>query len=319
VILVVSHAGDDHLAPVLTELDRIGGEAAVVDTSTIPATTAMCAEHATGADRWRLRLADGTWLDLGTCRSGWWRRPLPSMPDLRIPDQAQAAWAANETFEAMAGFWDALPITWVSPRRSIELSMMKTWQLPTARSAGLEVPRTMITSDPEQARAFIDRIGLGGVICKAFSATQDNWRETRLVGEAEYDLLDRVAVAPVIFQELVPAEVDLRITVVGEQCFPAALYSQELPYPLDFRLFLDRHPGVRMEPTELPNEVEEKLLWLLKFAGLRYGAVDMRRTPDGRYVFLEVNPAGQWRFVEDVTGQPITAAMARLLTDLDAA
>jgi len=65
--------------------------------------------------------------------------------------------------------------------------------------------------------------------------------------------------------------------------------------------------------------VETGLLRLLKHAGLRYGAIDMRRTPDGRYVFLEVNPAGQWRFVEEVTGQPITAAMASLLTDLDEA
>lgn len=318
-ILLVSHAGDDHLAPVLTELDRIGGEAVVVDTSTIPVSTAMCAEQATGGDRWRLRMADGTWLDLRGCRSGWWRRALPSSPDPRIPDRGQAAWAANETYEAMTGFWDALPITWVSPPRSVELSMMKTWQLPAARAAGLEVPRTMVTSDPGQARAFIDRIGLGSVVCKAFSATQDNWRETRLVGEAEYELLDRVAVAPVIFQELVPAEVDLRVTVVGERLFAAAVHSQELAYPLDFRLFLDRGPGVRMEPTELPAEVEEGLLRLLKSAGLRYGAVDLRRTLDGRHVFLEVNPSGQWRFVEDVTGQPITAAMARLLTDLDAA
>jgi glutathione synthase/RimK-type ligase-like ATP-grasp enzyme len=140
-----------------------------------------------------------------------------------------------------------------------------------------------------------------------------------MVGEAEYQLLDRVAVAPVIFQEFVPAEVDLRITVVGEQFFAAAIHSQELPYPLDFRLFLDRDPGVRMEPTELPTEVEGGLMRLLKSAGLRYGAIDMRRTPSGRHVFLEVNPSGQWRFVEEVTGQPITAAMARLLTHLNAA
>ena len=119
--------------------------------------------------------------------------------------------------------------------------------------------------------------------------------------------------------EFVPAEVDLRITVVGEEFFAAAVHSQELPYALDFRLFLEQGPGVRMDPTELPDEVEEALLRLLKHAGLRYGAIDMRRTPDGRHVFLEVNPAGQWLLVEEVTGQPITAAMARLLTELDQA
>ena len=318
-ILLVSHDDDDHLAPVLSELDRMGSEAVVVDTSSMPSVTAMSASHAPDGDRWRLRLANGSWLDLSSCGSGWWRRALPAQPDMRILDPTQAAWAANETYEAMAGFWDAVPITWVSPPAAIQTSMMKTWQLPAARAAGLEVPATLVTSDPEEARAFIDRIGLGKVICKAFSATRENWRETRMVGEAEYALLDQVAVAPVIFQEFVPAEVDLRVTVVGEELYAAAIHSQELPYALDFRLFLETGSGVRMSATQLPDEVEAGLLRLLKHAGLRYGAIDMRRTPDGRYVFLEVNPAGQWRFVEEVTGQPITAAMAGLLTDLDKA
>jgi len=78
--------------------------------------------------------------------------------------------------------------------------------------------------------------------------------------------------------------------VIGERLIAAAIHSQELPYPLDFRLFLDRDPGVRMEPTERPAEVEQGLLRLLKSAGLRYGAVDLRRTPGGRHVFLKVNP-----------------------------
>ena len=316
-ILLVSHPADDHLTPVLSALDRIGSRSVVVDTSTLPGATAVSSGHSARGDRWRLRLEDGSWLDLSDCRAGWWRRALPPGPDPRISDPAQASWAANETFEAMSGFWDAVPITWVSPRRAIETTMMKTWQLPAARSAGLDVPDTLVTSDPDEARAFVGRIGLGRVICKAFSATLENWRETRVVGAEEYALLDQVSLAPVIFQELVPAEVDLRITVVGEEVFAAAIHSQELAYPLDFRLFLETGPGVRMSPTELPREVEEGLLRLLKSAGLRYGAIDMRRTPDGRHVFLEVNPAGQWRFVEEVTGQPITAALARLLTDLD--
>ena len=316
-ILLVSHDDDDHLAPVLSELDRTGSERVVVDTSRIPSTVHVSAAHSPAGDRHRLRLEDGTWLDLAECRSGWWRRALPSPHDPRVLDPAQAAWAANETFEAMSGFWDALPITWVSPPRAIETSMMKTWQLPTARAVGLDVPDTLVTNDPDEARGFIDRVGLGNVVCKAFSATPENWRETRVVEAAEYALLDRLVVAPVIFQELVPAEVDLRITVVGEEFFVAAVHSQELPYALDFRLFLEIGAGVRMEPATLPPDVEECLLRLLKQAGLRYGAIDMRRTPDGRHVFLEVNPAGQWRFVEEVTGQPITAAMARLLTELD--
>ena len=113
--------------------------------------------------------------------------------------------------------------------------------------------------------------------------------------------------------------VDRRVTVVGEEVFAAAIHSQELAYPLDFRISLDQGAGVRMTPTTLPDEVGDALVRLLKVAGLRYGAVDMRRTPDGRHVFLEINPAGQWRFVEEVTGQPMTAAVARLLTDLDSA
>lgn len=318
-ILLVSHPGDDHLAPVQAELGRIRRQSVLLDTSQLPVSTAMYSAHSPCRDERRLRLPDGTWLDLGSCRSGWWRRALPPTPDPRITDPVQSAWAANETFEALSGFWEALPIAWVSPPRVIEKTMMKTWQLPAARQAGLEIPDTLVTSDPEAARAFIDRVGLGKVVCKAFSATPEHWRETRLVTEAEYAVLDRVAAAPVIFQAFVPADVDLRITVVGEQLFPAAVHSQDLPYPLDFRLYLDSGSRVLIEPAELPQEVQRCLLVLLKSAGLRYGAIDMRRTPDGRHVFLEINPAGQWRFVEEATGQPVTAALARLLADLDTA
>jgi len=52
---------------------------------------------------------------------------------------------------------------------------------------------------------------------------------------------------------------------------------------------------------------------LMRRLGLVYGAIDLRLTPDGRYVFLEINPAGQFLYVEQQTGQPIAAALAALL------
>jgi hypothetical protein len=49
--------------------------------------------------------------------------------------------------------------------------------------------------------------------------------------------------------------------------------------------------------------------------GLVYGAIDLRLTPEGRYVFLEINPSGQFLYVEHATGQPITAALAKALIE----
>ena len=71
--------------------------------------------------------------------------------------------------------------------------------------------------------------------------------------------------------------------------------------------------SARMEAVELPEDVIARLRNLMKRLGLVYGAIDMRLTPDGRYVFLEINPAGQWLFVEQQTGQPITKSLVRLL------
>ena len=63
----------------------------------------------------------------------------------------------------------------------------------------------------------------------------------------------------------------------------------------------------------LPDDVLDKLRQLMSILRLVYGAIDMRLTPDGEYVFLEVNPAGQWQFVEERTAQPITDALASYL------
>ena len=67
----------------------------------------------------------------------------------------------------------------------------------------------------------------------------------------------------------------------------------------------------------MPDEVVVKLRAFMGVLGLIYSAIDMRLTPDGEYVFLEVNPAGQWLFIEDRTGQPITAAVAEHLLTSD--
>jgi glutathione synthase/RimK-type ligase-like ATP-grasp enzyme len=84
-------------------------------------------------------------------------------------------------------------------------------------------------------------------------------------------------------------------------------------YPVDYRMDLER---ATFTPADLPAETAQGLRALMDRLGLVYGAADLRRTEDGD-VFLEVNPAGEWRFVEDRTSHRITDAMASLLASLD--
>jgi glutathione synthase/RimK-type ligase-like ATP-grasp enzyme len=172
----------------------------------------------------------------------------------------------------------------------------------------------LITNDPDAARIFIDASGYRNVICKSFAATEVEWRETRLLTQEELARLDNVRYAPVIFQEYIAAVYDVRVTVVGEKMFAAAIYSQETDYPVDFRMDI---ANARIEAVELPDDVQRQIRELMSRLDLVYGAIDLRLTPDGDHVFLEINPAGQWLFVEHASQQPITAALARLLVDRD--
>jgi glutathione synthase/RimK-type ligase-like ATP-grasp enzyme len=315
-VLVLSRPDDEHAAAVADEIARNGGRVEIVDLSAFPQRAALAMRYdCCGQRSFRLEV-EGRVLDLDEFGSVWWRRPQQPVVSPGITRQAHRLFAANEAYEALAGLWHALDAFWVNDPGRDEVGHRKAYQLKVAHDVGLTIPKTLITNDPEEARLFIDARGYHGVIYKSFAATAEAWRETRVLRAEELDLLDNVRYAPVIFQEYIEAEYDLRITVVGKQLFPAAIYSQETDYPVDFRMDL---ANARIEPVAVSRRVEFLVGELMTRLGLQYGAIDMRYTPDGDYVFLEINPAGQWLFVEQHSGQPITAAMATLLMEHDRA
>jgi len=249
--------------------------------------------------------------DLGEAQSIWWRRPQPfELPPL--PNNDIHAFTYNEWEEAATGLWQLLPGVWINEPNRDRRASRKAFQLREAAQCGLRIPRTLITSDPDDARGFVNEMGVDNVIYKVFSATAQTWRETRRLRQSEMSFFDCLEIAPVIFQECIDAVVDLRITVIGDQLFPAAIHSQDGEYKVDFRMEMD---DARIEPVELPKKLHEQLLAFMRRLGLVYGAIDMRKTPDGDYVFLEVNTAGQFLFIEYATGQAISQALADTLAD----
>ena len=115
--------------------------------------------------------------------------------------------------------------------------------------------------------------------------------------------------APVIFQSYVPAVRDLRVTVVGHKIFAAAADTSKADYATDVRM----NPGIGWKPYDLPSDVTDNIAKLMDRLDLQYGALDFRVTPEGEHVFLEINPAGQFLFIQNATGIKIADEMAERL------
>ncbi|MBD8077774.1 MvdC/MvdD family ATP grasp protein [Cellulosimicrobium arenosum] len=314
-ILVVSFPQDDHTAVVVERLRALGHDVVLLDTSTLGSTTSLELGHATGvpADL-RLVTPDGTH-DLRHATTGWWRRLRGTPVDPSITDPAAAEFASSELAEVFEGVVAALPLRWVNDPTSDAAAHHKPWQWAVAADLGLTLARTVVTRDPARAREFVAATGPGRVVTKAFIARADAWRETHVLDDADVERLDQVRFAPTILQEYVPG-VDLRVTMVDGEAFTTEIDATGTSLPSDMRMVLDE---AAVRPITLPDHVLRRVRALMDRLGLVYGAVDLRRRPDGEHVFFEVNPAGLWQFCEDLTGLPITDAVVTTLARRDRA
>jgi hypothetical protein len=316
-VLILAPPRDEHAIAVKRHLERLGNEAEVLDTSLFPEAARLAMRFRCCGNGRELRLdVQGRELQVDLYRSVWWRRPQPPALSDQMLKPSHRAFALNEIFEAMTGLWYCMDAGWVNDPARDQAAQRKAYQLKVAQQVGLRIPTTLMTNDPDEARKFVDARGYRRVVYKSFSSTEQEWRETRLLREEELHLLDHVRHAPVIFQHYVDARYDLRVTAVGDRLFPAAIHSQQTEYPADCRIDIGR---AKIEAVEIPDDVEERLLELKRRLGLVYGAIDLRLTPSGDYVFFEINPGGQFMYIEGATGLPISAALADELARIDRA
>ncbi len=311
-ILIVSYPNNDHVDEVLKHVTR---EAVVVDTASFPVSLGLSVATSDEREDFQFALPGGRRIRLCQVGAVWYRRisPYGFHEDLR--DETARLFAWSEANEALLGVWYSLGAYWMNPPLADEVSQRKVRQLQVARQVGLTIPDTVVTNEPDVAQMFVQKHGIGHVVRKAFRNIAQAPRETHLLRAEDLDLLDSVCYTPVIFQEFVPATVDLRVTVVEDDIFSAAVTS-ESQYSADYR------PGLAsatVVPYDLPHDVAGKLHELMKVFGLKYGAIDLRVTPGGDHVFLEVNPAGQYLFISARTGQPIPEAIAAALERHDRA
>lgn len=181
----------------------------------------------------------------------------------------------------------------------------KPYQTLIIRHAGLRSPSTLVTNDPSAARDFCDEHH-GDVIYKSASGVRSI---VRRVGPAQLARLDLLRDGPAQFQEFIPGR-NVRVHVVGDRVFAAGVESEAV----DYRYAHIDGQSVSMAEVALPPAVHQACVALAANLDLLFAGIDLKETPEGEWFCFEVNPCPGFLYYERHTRQPISTALAELLS-----
>ncbi|MGI9002015.1 MAG: ATP-grasp ribosomal peptide maturase [Pseudonocardia sp.] len=311
-ILILARDLDPTADRMVIALGERGTEVFRVNTGWFPTQLQMSVELC--EDRWCgvLTTPHGQ-LDLGQVRAVWYRSPeaYRMSPEL---SPAEAHHARVEAKYGLGGVLASLPALWCNHPSRIADAAYKPVQLARAALCGLAVPDTLITNEPDA----VEKFAAGGLtvtkLVGGMAVDEDGIRKnvyTHRVTADDLADLRGIEHTMHMFQRWVPKEREARVIVIGEHLTAAAITAGSSAAYVDYRT---DYPSLSYELIIPPEDVTQGIRLLMDGFGLVYGALDFVITPSGEWVLLEVNPTGQYGFIEDATGAPLTAQLADLLT-----
>jgi MvdD family ATP-grasp ribosomal peptide maturase len=318
VILIVSYSNDNpSVARVADAVAAHGGIAYRFDSDRFPTELRLVSRYS-GQEERLVLAGDDYELDLRSVSAVWYRRVAIGQRIPRTMDPQLRRTAIDESRATVYGLIASLDAFHLDPVHRLRRAENKQLQLKIARAVGLRIPRTLMTNEPEAVRRFARECPAGMVMktLTSFAIYAGGLEKVVFTNpvEAEHlERLDELRYCPATFQERLPKALELRATIVGDRVYTGSIDSQRSE-----RARVDwRRDGLglidRWQPYELPVDVEQGLLKLMRALGLHYGAADLILTPDGRHVFLELNPNGEFFWLERHAGLPISSAIAELL------
>jgi glutathione synthase/RimK-type ligase-like ATP-grasp enzyme len=255
----------------------------------------------------RLPTLDGEAVDVRTLDALWYRRTSTKQP---LPEGVDPAYelhiykSIERTVEGL--LLEGFGGRWVSHPVATQLAENKIVQLRAAQRAGLRTPATLVSQDPASIRRFC--AAHPGAILKPVATPRGvEVTKTAVVSDELLANEDVLALAPSIYQEHIPGTHHLRITLFGDQCHGALITAEDLDWRLDLT--------VPFQPHAIDTPLERMLRATLRDLGIVMGIFDVKLTPDGEPVFLEVNSQGQFLFVEALCGIPLGDAFAAFLVE----
>lgn len=315
-ILLLTHSGDFFtIDRVQQALEDLGTQPIRVNTDLYPEELKVNFQLEAGTPKVFIETPEGK-IDTDEVEGVWMRRIWKPRLDEAIEGEFRRICIGESQTVLRNSLLLLDHAVWIDPLERISRAANKLYQLKTAIKHGIQVPSTLITNEAAQAHSFYE--SKKDIITKMHDqisygmGRQAMQMNTYKVEPEHVEGFDSLQYCPMIFQTEIKKVCELRVAYVGGEFFTGAIdASQTALGTTDWRRSETHETG--WSHFELPTHMKEKLTSFMNELGLLFGAIDLIHTPEGEYVFLEVNPSGEWGMLERDLDLPISKAIANTL------
>lgn len=254
-------------------------------------------------------------INLNSIKSVYFRRPIIPMNYVEGLSSGEFEFILRENNRVLEGIYKILNNSfWVSNVSRIKEAENKIWQLNIAKELCFKIPESLISNCLLSISNFFKNSQDTVVKTLAGGLVEEDEIKNSVIFTSKVDRLpfkDELDGSFVFMQSEIKKKADVRVIVVGNKCFAVTIDSQKNPDSLvDWRR---TDKPLKHTPFELPKEIELKCQKLVSKLGLQFGAIDFILTENDDYFFLEINPNGQWAWIENLTQLPIAQEIVKLL------
>lgn len=310
-ILVLGTAEDRHAAAIYNKIVARGNRVAYFDARLYPKDMTITFDGAlpmSGTIRYRDGQAP---IDLSTvnciyCRQ--WDDLLSGMA-AGVKEGLQDEVELREAEASLGSLFRGLECHWVNPIDSLKNSRYRIHQLQKIRTQGIRVPEIIVSNDFRRVQAFFSMTE-EKLLYRPSGWNNSSWNIGQIddIGRHISDLPG----TPVEYQENIPGD-EVRAYVIGDSVFAGVVEAAES----DFTGTLG---GDYVRPVELPQEAKRTCIRAAATLDLVFCSVDLRITPEGEFVVVDVDANPMFMHFEQTTRLPISDRLVELLiaSDVDA-
>ena len=248
-----------------------------------------------GNNGWSISDQDSI-VDSESVYSIYYRKPM--LPDLRTYDSQYLVLIQKDIISIINGIADAFHGMVITKPSILRKAENKVFQMIYVDENGWNIPRTYIGNEEKIGDKFIRTMSVIKPLTTGKTFGKNRWElyQTNIFKGFKED----ISLTPIYLQYYVPKQYEARVTIIGREIYVVRIDTKN---KIDWRL---DYPNHKYTMITCPEDIIKKCYQMMKDFDLIFGAFDFIVTPENEWVFLEVNPNGQWLWLEQSLGLDIS-------------